>query len=109
MFEDRNEDNLMAETYAELTFPDSHGCMRLMPQDAKWIYDNCIEGTYVEVVDGKADPDLLQSYMPPPLIDGDEVPVHEPFAGEVRVPAVYPDWDNYPSDGGWVYDPEVYG
>ena len=109
MFEKQDEDTLMEETYAELTFPDSHGCMRLMPQDAKWIYDNCIEGTYVEVVDGKADPDLLQSYMPPPLIDGKEVPVHEPFTGEKKVPAVMPDWDNFPSDGGWVYDPEVYG
>ena len=98
----------MEETYAELTFPDSHGCIRLMPQDAKWIYDNCGEGTYVEVVDGTADPDLLQSYMPPPLIDGKQVPVHEPFTGEIRVAAVEPDWDNFPSDGGWEYDPEVY-
>ena len=108
MFEQKDEDTLMEETYAELSFPDSHGCMRLMPQDAKWIYDNCIEGTYVEVIDGEADPELTQSYMPPPLIDGKEVPVHEPFTGEKRVDAVYPNWDNYPSDGGWVYDPEVY-
>jgi lipoprotein-anchoring transpeptidase ErfK/SrfK len=108
MFEKKDEDTLMEETYALLTFPDSHGCIRLMPQDAKWIYDNCIEDTFVEVVDGKADPDLLQSYMPPPLIDGKKVPVHEPFSGEKKVPAVQPNWDNFPSDGGWKYDPEVY-
>jgi len=109
MFETKSEDTLMDESYLNLTFPDSHGCIRLMPQDAKWIYDNCIEGTLVEVVDGKADPDLLQSYMPPPLIDGNTVPRHEPFTGAKRVPEVHPNWDNFPSDGGWEYDPEVYG
>lgn len=109
MFEEKNEDTLMVDTYEEMTFPDSHGCIRVMPQDAKWIYENCIEGTYVEVVDGEADPDLTQSYMPPPLIDGKYLPVHEPFGKEQKVEAVVPNWDNYPSDGGWEYDPEVYG
>lgn len=109
MFEDRSEDKLMTETYIELSYPDSHGCIRLMPQDAKWIYENSIEGTYVEVVDGISNPDLTQLYMPPPLIDGEVMPVHEPFGNERKVAAVIPNWDNFPSDGGWVYDPEIYG
>ena len=27
------------------------GCVRLTVEDAKWIYDNCPSGTYVEVYD----------------------------------------------------------
>ncbi len=109
MFETKNEDTLMVETYEALTFPDSHGCMRLMPQDAKWVYDNCIEGTYVEIVDDIQSPDLVQLYMPPPLIDDKYLPTHKPFGNERKVKAVVPNWDNFPSDGGWKYDPEVYG
>ncbi len=109
MFEKKDHTTLMIETYNELTFPDSHGCIRLMPQDAKWIYENCIEGTYVEIVDGEADPYLTQLYMPPPLIDEKYLPVHKPFGKEKKVPAVKPDWDNFPSDGGWEYDPDIYG
>ena len=108
MFETKNEDTLMIETYVELTFPDSHGCIRLMPQDAKWVYDNCIAGTYVEVIDGKANPELVQYYMPPPLIDNKYLPTNELFGEEKRVPEVVPNWDNFPSDGGWKYDPDVY-
>jgi hypothetical protein len=37
------------------------------------------------------------------------LPVHEPFGEEKKVDPVVPNWDNFPSDGGWVYDPEVYG
>ena len=33
----------------------SHGCVRLMCRDAKWIYDNCSLGTRVDIVSG-ADP-----------------------------------------------------
>ncbi len=108
IFNEKDEDTLMVQTYIELTFPASHGCIRLMPQDAKWVYDNCIAGTYVEVVDDRINPEIIQSYMPPPLIDGKYLPSQEVFGEERRVDEVIPNWDNFPSDGGWRYDPDVY-
>ena len=33
----------------------SHGCVNMYEQDAKWIYDNCTEGTIVQVVGTEPD------------------------------------------------------
>jgi len=40
-------------TYYNLGSKASHGCIRLMVEDAKWIYDNCPAGTFVSITDKK--------------------------------------------------------
>lgn len=47
------KDTLSAEDYNKLGESVSHGCVRLTTEDAKWIYDNCDEGTVVTIYDGE--------------------------------------------------------
>ena len=44
----------MAE-YDKLGTPASHGCVRLCVRDAKWIFENCPDGTQVNIIDGSND------------------------------------------------------
>lgn len=46
-----SKDTLQEGQYNMLGQPASKGCIRLSVADAKWIYDNCINGTTVEVYD----------------------------------------------------------
>ena len=48
---DREHDALMTHEYNALGTNVSLGCVRLQVADAKWIYDNCRNGTYVTVYD----------------------------------------------------------
>ncbi|HHY13688.1 MAG TPA: L,D-transpeptidase family protein [Thermoanaerobacterales bacterium] len=43
---DRNQ-NIIPEEYKRIGKPASHGCIRLYLDDAKWLYDNIIDGTPV--------------------------------------------------------------
>ena len=45
------KDALIAEEFNKLGKSVSHGCIRLTVRDSKWIYDNCKEGTIVEIYD----------------------------------------------------------
>lgn len=45
----QNKDDLEIEEYNKLGNSVSAGCVRLSVIDAKWIYDNCREMTYVEI------------------------------------------------------------
>lgn len=38
---------LSVKSFEALGTPASHGCVRLLVSDAKWIYDNCKEGTII--------------------------------------------------------------
>lgn len=51
----QNPYTLQASEFNKLGTTCSHGCVRLMCRDAKWIYDNCSLGTRVDIVSG-ADP-----------------------------------------------------
>ncbi|MDO4357643.1 MAG: L,D-transpeptidase family protein [Clostridia bacterium] len=63
---------LITKDYGELGQNTSGGCMRLMCKDAKWIYDNCPEGTPVIITDGEeVDPSIYESIVQPPLVSGD--------------------------------------
>lgn len=42
----------------------SHGCVRLLVSDAKWIYDNCKEGTIITVYEGEYDPEYTMTLKP---------------------------------------------
>ncbi len=46
-----NSAALLPGYYEALGRPASHGCIRLQTEDAKWIYENCGEGTRVTVYD----------------------------------------------------------
>lgn len=59
---------LAKSSYKNLGKRVSHGCIRLTVADAKWIYDNCGEGTVVSIVeDMPADPELRASLKLPAL------------------------------------------
>ena len=51
----QNPYTLQTSEFNKLGTTCSHGCVRLMCRDAKWIYDNCSLGTRVDIVSG-ADP-----------------------------------------------------
>ena len=48
-----SKDSLKEGQYNLLGQPASQGCVRLSVADAKWIYDNCRQGTQVEVYDSE--------------------------------------------------------
>ncbi len=48
-------DDLYVEEYAKLGSPASAGCFRLLTVDAKWIYDNVPDNTYVRWMRGTRD------------------------------------------------------
>jgi len=58
---------LVVGAYNALGSRASYGCVRLLVEDAKWIYDNCPSGTLITVFAGEPDPELTQSLKPPPL------------------------------------------
>jgi len=49
----KNKATLYTSKYNKLGQQASMGCVRLTVEDAKWIYDNCPSGTYVEVYDSE--------------------------------------------------------
>lgn len=49
----KDKSTLSASKYNKLGQQASMGCVRLTVEDAKWIYDNCPSGTYVEVYDSE--------------------------------------------------------
>ena len=71
-----NPSTLMTEEYNGLGAPASLGCVRLQVADAKWIFDNCAQGTYVTIYDGTT-PGALGK--PSRLVDS--IPLDHPARG----------------------------
>ena len=69
----RNDNStLISDDYLQLGDNVSGGCMRLMCKDAKWIYDNCPDGTPIIVTKGEAvEQEVYDSIVQPYLISGD--------------------------------------
>ncbi|MBQ2955731.1 MAG: L,D-transpeptidase [Clostridia bacterium] len=64
-------DTLNKEAYEQLGQNVSAGCVRLLAEDAKWIYDNVPAGTPVRFMSGnERDEELLKQLAPPPLKSG---------------------------------------
>ena len=64
-------DTLKADAYEQLGQNVSAGCVRLLAEDAKWIYDNVPAGTPVRFMSGnERDEALLEQLAPPPLKSG---------------------------------------
>lgn len=68
----RNDNStLISEDYVQLGDNVSGGCMRLMCKDAKWIYDNCPEGTPIIVTKGEAvEQEVYDTIVQPDLVSG---------------------------------------
>lgn len=68
IYEKRDERTLTESSYENLGTAVSHGCIRLLPPDAKWIYEHCAPGTVVVITKSKVpDPFLPSLLLPPPM------------------------------------------
>lgn len=56
-----DESTLSVKSFDDLGTPASHGCVRLYVSDAKWIYDNCGEGTIITVHEAPYDPEYTMT------------------------------------------------
>ena len=71
--------SLSIKSYNMLGQRASHGCIRLLVSDAKWIYDNVGKGTVVTITeDLPADPELRASVAKPSLNKRNMLPVETP-------------------------------
>ncbi len=61
LYSEADERTLSTKSFEALGTPASHGCVRLYVSDAKWIYDNCPEGTPVTVYEGEYDPEYTMT------------------------------------------------
>ena len=58
---------LSRTSYRKLGTPASHGCIRMLDEDIKWMFENCLAGTKVFVMDCDKDKELNKSLLPPKL------------------------------------------
>lgn len=79
---------LSTGSYTGLGKRASHGCIRLMVEDAKWIYDNVGKGTEVVVYEGFMDEELTKSLKIPELDTSVMLPY--PTAGPTMEPIYNP-------------------
>ena len=71
--------DLRTKSYRLLGSRASHGCVRLLVSDAKWVYDYVGKGTVVTITDKlPADPELRASLKPPALNTKTMLPVATP-------------------------------
>ena len=59
-----DESTLSVKSFEALGTPASHGCVRLLVSDAKWIYDSCKAGTIITVYEGEYDPEYTMTLKP---------------------------------------------
>ena len=64
LYTEADERTLSVKSFEDLGKKASHGCVRLLVSDAKWIYDNCAEGTIITVYDGAYYPEYTMSLKP---------------------------------------------
>ncbi|MDL2318637.1 peptidoglycan-binding protein [Eubacteriales bacterium OttesenSCG-928-A19] len=82
-----NEKALKKSSYTGLGAPASHGCIRLMVEDAKWLYDNIGKGTEVVIYEGSPDEELKMALKLPPLDEARMLP--EPTPQPTETPAYH--------------------
>ena len=74
-----NTMSLSLKSYRLLGQRASHGCVRLLVDDAKWIYENIGKGTVVTITDSlPSDPELRASVKAPALNKRNMLPVSTP-------------------------------
>ncbi|MBQ2701022.1 MAG: peptidoglycan-binding protein [Clostridia bacterium] len=86
--------DLSTKSYRALGSRASHGCIRLLVHDAKWIYDNVEEGTVVTITeDLPYDPELTKSLKPAALDKSRMLPKATP---EATPAPTFTGTENYP-------------
>ena len=60
------------QAQSELGEPTSHGCVRLRSEDAKWIAENCPDGTIVRVYEGDSRDEELRAQLLRRTYDAEE-------------------------------------
>ena len=66
LYTEPNEMALAVSSYNALGTRQSHGCVRLLVSDARWIYENCKAGTKITVYEsGLYDPEYTMTLKPP--------------------------------------------
>jgi hypothetical protein len=74
-----NYSSLNHKSYNLLGSRASHGCIRLLVSDAKWMYENVGEGVKVTITeDLPNDPELRAAMKPPALSEKYDMPVETP-------------------------------
>ena len=87
IYNTKNTMDLAVGSYRQLGNRASHGCIRLLVDDAKWLYENAVKGTVVTITNKLAsDPELTQSLKPAPLNYKNMLPKSTP---EPTPPPVY--------------------
>ena len=72
--------DLRTASYTKLGKRASHGCIRLLVSDAKWVYDHIGAGTVVTITyDLPKDPELKDSVQKPSLNTRNMLPVKTPY------------------------------
>ena len=110
IFRKPDESTLSVSSLLNLGKKASHGCIRLLVEDAKWIYYNIPAGTEVTKMKGKKNPSLTASLKPklkPVKIELQTPGPIELLVGEskdinVRVTYQYGVVEQNPSDIEWV-------
>lgn len=67
LYKTTDNNTLDVDEWNLLGYPRSHGCMRLQAADAKWIYENCHTGSFVDIIDGEPEPELWKELKPAKL------------------------------------------
>ena len=90
IYEDYDTEKLKVSSFNALGRPASHGCIRLTVPDARWIYNNCGEGTQVWIHDdAEKDPELTAAVKPGSLNPDTKLNYITP------TPTVTPAYDRY--------------
>lgn len=96
-----NSMDLATGSYFNLGSKASHGCIRLLVSEAKWIYENCGAGTVVDVIQGIPDPEGTKALKPPALNYSNMLPVTTPQ------PTPTPEYDPHTPPSGNIRTLEV--
>lgn len=67
LYKTADESTLIESSWWNLGNAASKGCIRMVPEDVKWIYYNLEAGSSIEVFKGEANPELTKSLLPGPL------------------------------------------
>ena len=113
----QHKDDVEYDQFNELGTPASLGCIRLMVNDVKWIYDNCDIGTRVIIYDDAEDPGPMGKpgtiYTDPadetkrgwdPTDPDPENPWDDKYltGTTIRSQAAWDEWNAAQADGRWA-------
>ena len=78
LYRSADEKDLVVSSFEKLGERASHGCVRLLVADAKWIFENCPSGTPVTIFEGESDPEYTMTLKPAGLNRDTMLPIDAP-------------------------------